>query len=484
MRIAWYSPLPPLRSGIADYSAELLPALAEHLEIELVVDEGLRPDPALAGRFPGFPVHGHRALPGLLAAGRFDLVVYQLGNNPDYHGAIWRTLQAHPGVVTLHEAVLHHMIRELTLHGGAPEGYVRELRYAYGPTAEAMGRRCLETGIPLDPWSLPLFERTVDASLGVIVHNRATRERVVASRPEARIATIPLPAAVPAMGSGGPEADLAAARAELGIPADVFVVATFGFLTAAKRPEVLLRAFARLRREAPGARLYVVGEVSPHYDFAGLLGGGLSEGVTVTGRVGLDRFHLYMSAADVAVNLRYPTAGETSAVVVRLLGLGRPVIVSNAGAFAEIPDGCAAKVDVDDTEEELLLAYLRAFHADPDLARAVGENARRHAAEHHTPEAAARAYADFLRSVLEDVEAGARPFQAVPPLAPYPPEDLLTETLRQVSADAADLGAEESDEDLLRAVAEAVAGLGLGIDLSTGAPGRSRPGGRRGSSPG
>jgi glycosyltransferase involved in cell wall biosynthesis len=466
VRIAWYSPLPPLRSGIADYSAELLPALAEHLEIELVVDEGLRPDPALAGRFPGFPVHGHRALPGLLAAGRFDLVVYQLGNNPDYHGAIWRTLQEHPGVVTLHEAVLHHMIRELTLHGGDPEGYVRELRYAYGPTAEAMGRRCLETGIPLDPWSLPLFERAVDASLGVIVHNRATRERVLASRPEARIATIPLPAAVPEPSPGGPEAGLAAARAALGIPAGAFVVATFGFLTAAKRPEVLLRAFARLRRELPAGedlRLYVVGEVSPHYDFAGLLGGEPGAGVTVTGRVGLDRFHLYMTAADVAVNLRYPTAGETSAVVVRLLGLGRPVIVSNAGAFAEIPEGCAAKVDVDDTEEELLLAYLRAFHADPALARAVGENARRHAAEHHTPRAAARAYADFLRGVLEE---GARPFRAVPPLAPYPPEDLLSETLRQVSADAADLGAEESDEDLLRTVAEAVVGLGLGTARS------------------
>ena len=34
-------------------------------------------------------------------------------------------------------------------------------------------------------------------------------------------------------------------------PPDDFAIATFGFMTAAKRPEVLLRAFARLRREVP-----------------------------------------------------------------------------------------------------------------------------------------------------------------------------------------------------------------------------------------
>ncbi len=86
MRIAWFSPLPPMKSGIADYSLELLPHLGQHCEIELIVDEGFRPDPALSGRFP---VHGHKALPGLLARGRFDAVVYQLGNNRDYHSAIY-----------------------------------------------------------------------------------------------------------------------------------------------------------------------------------------------------------------------------------------------------------------------------------------------------------------------------------------------------------------------------------------------------------
>ncbi|HEX3557352.1 MAG TPA: glycosyltransferase family 4 protein [Thermoanaerobaculia bacterium] len=452
MRVAFFSPLPPMKSGIADYSAELLPYLAEECEVELIVDEGLRPDPALAGRFA---VHGHRALPRLLAEGRFDVVLYQLGNNPDYHATVYRTLLEHPGVVVLHEYVIHHMVRELTLHAGRPDEYVREMRYAYGRTGEAGARRCVATGVPLDPWSYPLFERVVDASLGTIVHNGFTRDRVLASRPLARVATVPhhLSLDFPG-GKGGPEE----ARAALGIAPDEFVVATFGFLTAAKRPEVLLRAFARLRRGFPRARFLIVGEVSPHFDFARVFTSELREGVAITGRLDLDRFLLHMQACDVAVNLRHPTAGETSGTVIRLLGLGKPVIVNDTGAFAEIPDDCCAKVDLDDTEEELLLAYLRALAGDEALRRRLGENARRHMALHHTLAGSARGYADFLR---ETVAMNVQPFRAVPPLAAYPEDDLLSDLVREVTAEMVDLGIGEEEDDLLREVSAAMVELDL-----------------------
>ncbi len=446
MRLAYYSPLPPQRSGIADYSAELLPHLAEHCEIELIVDEGVRPEPGLAARFL---VHGHKALPGLLAAGRFDTVLYQLGNNRDYHASIYKTLIDHPGVVVLHEYVIHHLVRDLTLFAGNPEAYVREMRYAYGKTGEAMARRCVATGVPLDPWSYPLFERAVDASLGVIVHNHATRDRVLASRPLARIATIPHHLSL----EGLPEISEAAARAELEIAPGDFVVATFGFLTASKRPEVLLRAFARLRQEVPSARLLIVGEVSPHFDFDRVLTPELRAGVIVTGRLEIDRFLLYMRACDVAVNLRHPTAGETSGTVVRLLGMGKPLIVNETGSFAEIPADCCAKVPLDDTEEDLLLAYLRLLAGDEPLRRRMGENARRHMEIHHSLAGSAHAYADFLR---ETVESGARPFRAVPPLEAYPEEDLLSDLVRDAGAEMVDLGVEEAQDDILREIATAI----------------------------
>ncbi|HEV8630079.1 MAG TPA: glycosyltransferase [Thermoanaerobaculia bacterium] len=437
-RVAYVSPLPPQRSGIADYSAELLPPLAALVDVDPVTGEG---------GDVGATVQ------------RSDVALYHLGNNRDFHAGIYRHLLAHPrnkpAVLVLHEYVLHHLVRDVTLHAGDAAGYVEAMRWCYGRTGEAMARRAVATGVPLDPFRYPLFERAVDAAAAVIVHNRTTAARVLASRPQARLTVVPHHLALDALPATAP----AEARARLGIPAGAFVVATFGFLTEAKRLPVLLRAFQRLRRETAAgaqARLLLVGEVSPHYDFARLATVELRGGVEVTGRLDLPRFLLHMAACDVAVNLRHPTAGETSGTFIRLLGLGKSVVVSRTGAFAEIPDGCCAKVDLDEDEEELLLATLAALAGDAELRRAMGEAARRHVAA-HTPEASAAAYAEVLRqAVAERWTAAPSP----PPLAAYPPHDLFAELVRATSAQLAGLGAGD-DGEALAAAAEAMVELDL-----------------------
>ena len=467
MRVAYLSPLPPQRSGIADYSAELLPHLASHCEVELVVDEGVSVERELASRFT---IHPSRRLPELLAAGRFDVALFHLGNNRDFHAGMYGLLLAHPAAVPavlgLHETVLHHLVRDVTLHAGDPAGYVEAMRWCYGRTGETTARRAVETGVPLDPFRYPLCERAVDAAAAVIAYNGATAERVLASRPAARVSVIPHHVSLDAL----PTTSQEEARAQLGIAAGDFVIATFGFFTEAKRLPVLLRACARLRGELPPdrasrLRLQLVGEVSPHYDFATVAKPELMAGVELAGRLPLDRFLLHMAACDVAVNLRHPTAGESSGALPRLLGLGKPVVVTRAGSFAEIPDGCCAKVAVDEDEEELLLATLRALHDDGGLRRAMGESARRHVAA-RTPQASAAAYAAVLeRAVAERWRPAATP----PPLAPFAADDLFAELVRDVAADLADVGAVEGDEEVLAPLAAAL----VELDLDRAGRGRS-----------
>jgi len=452
MRIAWVSPLPPESSGIADYSAELLPHLAPLAEIELFVADGRVPDPA---RTAGLPVEPLRHLAA--RAERFDAIVYQLGNSGDHHAEIYRTLLEVPGVVVLHEVMLHHLIRAVTLVRGDAAGYTEEMRYAYGRSGAATARRFLASGLPFDTWSHPLFERAVDASRAVIVHSEHARGRILRSRPEARVGLVPLafdPASVGEEGS----ASRTAARAELGLPEGAFVVASFGFVTPAKRLPVSLKAFARLRRAVPDAIYLIAGEISPHHDFASVLERGLDAGVRATGRIDLDAFHRAMHAADVAINLRFPTGGETSASLVRLLGLGIPTLVSRTGWFAEIPEGCCLPVDLDEMEEDVIAAYLLRLAEDPELRRRIGGNARRYVAAHHSLPVAARGYVDFLAEVAA---ARLAPYRAVPPLAPWPPDDMATELAGEVANALADLGVSEGDEDLLRSAAEVLVDLGL-----------------------
>ncbi|MEA2693573.1 MAG: hypothetical protein QOJ16_2960 [Acidobacteriota bacterium] len=454
-RVAYASPLPPQQTGIADYSAELLPHLAEHLDLELFAEDPHRVIPELARRFP---VHPLRTLPE--RAGQYDAILYQLGNSADYHGRIYRTLLEVPGVVVLHEYVLHHLVRGLTLVGGDAAGYLEEMRYAYGRSGLSVARRSLDTGIPVDVWGYPLFERAVDSALGVIVHSETTRRRVLQSRPETRIAKVPHHLSLDGL-PGAATLTREAARATLGLPQDAFLVASFGFITPVKRLDVALRAFARLRREAPNAadlRYLLVGDVSPYYDLDAVLKPELREGVVKVGHTELADFLRYMVAVDVAVNLRYPSAGETSGTVVRLLGLGRAVVVSDDGTFSEIPEGCCAKVPLDEAEEETLFAYLRLLYQDEGLRREMEENARRHMAEHCTLAGSARGYADFIQEIAA---ARATPFRPAPPLAPYPADDVLTDLIAELTAEASDLGVGEGDEELLAGLAEVVVELGL-----------------------
>ena len=475
MRVAYASPLPPQRTGIADYSAELLPHLARHADIELYVDatdanrSGERPGTAWPGG-DAFRVRPLAELPR--RRGSHDVVLYQLGNDARYHGGIWRMLQRVPGVVMLHEFMLHHLVREMTLVRGNQPAYLEEHRYCYGETARGVARRALDSGFPHDLWTYPLFERVVDRSLGLLVHNATTRRRVLASRPEALVGTVPHHLALDALPD--PErVRVPAVRRRLGVPEDALVVASFGFITPAKRLEVALRAFARLRRRVPRAVYVLAGGVSPYYDLDRMVPPELRPAVVTTGRLPLTELLTAMVAADVAVNLRHPTGGETSGTLIRLLGLGRPVVVSDTGAFREVPAGCCARVALDEAEEDVLTEFLVRLAEDPELRRDMGRNARRHMAEHHTLEGSAEKYAAFLRRVVEGSDgSGVAPLEPVPPLAPWAEDDVFTDVVADLAACSADLGVsanagrtrqdeEKLGTDLLRGVAEALVDLGL-----------------------
>lgn len=274
MRVAVYSPLPPRPTGIADYTAELLPHLARHVSVELVVERGFRPAPELAS----WPRRRPGALAAALGRGEVDLVLYHLGDNRAFHGEIWRTALAVPGVVVLHELALHHLVRDSTLHRGDPEAYVAEVAYAGSAEGEAAAREAIASGVPLDPYRWPLCERVVDRSLGVVVHSEWARAEVLRRRPAARVAIVRHHLSLPAPLPGGP----AEARQRLGLDPDAPLVAAFGVISTAKRPYPLLRAFRLLRRRRPAARLLFVGAPSGELAGAEWPPAELAEGVEVT----------------------------------------------------------------------------------------------------------------------------------------------------------------------------------------------------------
>lgn len=393
MRIAYFSPLPPLPSGIADYSAALLPYLARDAEIDIYIDAAqyVAPPP-LAAQFTCRDISEFSD-----PAGRteYDAVLYQMGNNPQ-HAAIYRTLMEQPGVIVLHDYVLHHLVQYLTHAQGKVNEYCAELAEAYGEAGWRHGLTVVNDGKRPDYFAFPLSGKAIRSATGVIVHSRFLQERLRREYPGVRVEHVPM------LSHGGlPSEDSRAigrrVRERLGLRPDQLLLGSFGFVVPTKRIDVALRAFRRLRDQAPGAHYLIVGAPAPemHLDKQ-IRELGLQSAVTVTGSAPEDEFLDYLVAVDICVNLRYPTAGETSAALLRMLELGKVTIVSETDSFVEFPDDICVKVRPGLEEIGTLAAVLGDLNADPDKRRRLGDAARRWVERHHRPEDAATGYLRFL----------------------------------------------------------------------------------------
>jgi glycosyltransferase involved in cell wall biosynthesis len=465
LRVAYCSPLNPQPSGIADYSEELLPYLAQFVELTVFVDDGLRPvNPALSRSCDLQPL---RRLPRLARRGAFDSVVYHLGNSPA-HAAIWRTAQQVPGVVVLHELVLHHFMLWYAANVRRDvQHYVRMMQQLYGEPGAHMAQLMIRSRFSDAAFDFSCVEPVLAAATAVIAHNRWLLNRVTPLAPQLPQAYVPM--GVPL----SPLLPAAAARQALGLPADQPLLAAFGHINAWKRMESVLRALAALNAAGRNARLLLVGSVSPNYDLAGLVRRlGLSNAVTITGYVPQVEFQQYVAAADICLNLRYPTAGETSASLLRLLGAARPTLVSAVGSFTELPPHVAAQVDLGPAEADQLVRYSQLLLDDRPFAAALGNAARRFiAAQHSLPVAAAAfaaalagfhgrpAPAPFHPQPLWDPTAVTLPAAPRPIARPQPAAAPVTPLIAAAAHAAAELDLRESDDALLARLAAAVAEL-------------------------
>ena len=474
-RIAYASPLNPAASGISDYSEELLPYLARYAEVTPYVADGLRPSNAALLRHMDV-----RPLSRLARDQRrkpYDAIIYHIGNSVENHAAIWDVLQRVPGVVVLHEFVLHHfMLGYAAVTRRDTQLYRAEAVQRYGPEGTRVAELMLHGRLTEAAFDMPFCEQVLDAAEGVIAHSRYVLDRVAALRPNLSAALAPMGVPLP------PAISREDARARLGLPPDALILASFGHINPYKRAEAVLRAVKALRASQPDVRYLLVGSISPSYDVrAAIARAGLEDSVTVTGYVDRAAFEDYVAAADICLNLRHPTAGETSASLLRLLGAGKPTLVSASGSFAELPPGVAAQVDLDASEGDLILEYCRLLSTRPDLAAAMGAHARAYVARDHTLDGAAASYMRFLAArygwgatpplrAAPLWEPGAEhqapstkhqaPRQDIgdPAIAAHSQFSILNSQLASVLAG---LGVTEDDRPLLGGVAQAINELGM-----------------------
>jgi len=360
----WYAPGKGSRSGVADYAETLFHALRQF--------------------------------------GAWEPPVYHIGNNR-LHETIYARALATPGVAILHDAVLHHFL----LGTLSREEYIAEFVYNYGEwrrhMAEELWEERASSGIDPRYFEYPMLKRVVERSRAVVVHNPGAAS-MARAHGASKVFVIPHffdPGIPPGTSPGMPPDGAAIAyfrqKIEVGQGATLFGI--FGYLRETKRILPCIRAFRRLNAQRPGAALLLAGDaVSPDLDRL-LQSEAAHPAIHRLGYLGERDLPTAAAAIDCCLNLRYPAAGETSGIAVRMMGAGKPVMVTAGAETADIPPSACLRVQSGVAEAAELFDHMVLVSEFPEIARQIGGAARRHILEHHTLAVVARQYWQVLCAV-------------------------------------------------------------------------------------
>ena len=349
MKVGFFSPLPPSPTGVADYSAALLAALRKHGHVEV-------------------------------GDARADVALYHIGNN-HLHREIYSQALAHPGVAVIHDAVLQHFFLgtlDQTL-------YIEEFVYNYGEwsrgLAEDLWRNRARSAADPRYFAYPMLKRLVTASQAVIVHNPAAERVVRQHNPDATVIEIPHLFAPPAVPDS---VETLRFRERLGLGPRTLLVGVFGHLRESKRLSAILRAMDLAWERGADATLLVQGDFASS-DLERALAPRFANHPRIlrTGYLPDSEFWRWASATDVCLNLRFPSAAETSGIAVAMMGIGKAVVFTSGEEISRIPEDACLRVEAGPTEETELGDYLVWLAGEPEAAVEIGRRAAAHIARDH-----------------------------------------------------------------------------------------------------
>jgi glycosyltransferase involved in cell wall biosynthesis len=375
-RIAFFGPLNPVPSGISDYDEELLPLLRQHYDVDVFFTKEIKKQEAYA--HGDFLIRNRRA--------PYDLTLYQIGNSL-LHEVMYGYLFQFPGATVFHDLCLHHSRAKMLLMRGLFDDYSDEAIKSH-PEEPLVGKLVRGgMGGDLLLYSFPFVRLIAENSLAVGAHT----DWAVQALGKFETPAIKIPMAVDV--STGSDTKIASS--------EEIIIASFGFVTPEKRISWVLNVVQELRYFYDNIRYVIVGEVASHYDVADeIKDRNLQDIVQITGRTSREEFHQWMSRADIIVNLRYPSAREMSATLLRAMALGKPVLMSRLLHLQEIPEDAVIRIRPDHEQADIFHNMWQLIESK-SLREKIGRRAAEYIRNHHRPDQMLKQYIDLIETALE-----------------------------------------------------------------------------------
>ncbi|NCA80808.1 MAG: glycosyltransferase, partial [Sphingobacteriia bacterium] len=385
--IAWFSPLPPIESGISDYSLDIINELSKTVHVDIYIDN-YKPIDIKNGHCH---VYHHDQYPKHHA--KYEKTIYHIGNNM-FHAYMMPYLMKYNGIIVLHDLNLSGLALNLYYAKNKVDEFIRALSEDHDiekVKAYVDGLVKGTNGLKETEFSCHKF--VTKHAEKVIVHSEYAKQYLLKKDLGMNVTHIPLYGIL----KSNPSRETA--KKELKIDQDIFVITVVGYAQHAKRILPIVNAFIKLNHENPRTKLVIVGKTTADIKKSVdeiLLQNKKEHMVEITGYVESDILDQYIVASELCMNLRYPYYGESSASLMRILGIGRTTIVTDIGSFGELPNEVVYKLDPpnlngDLAEEKTILSAMKLLLFDEKKRIKYEENSQKFV-EHHSISDTAQLY--------------------------------------------------------------------------------------------
>jgi glycosyltransferase involved in cell wall biosynthesis len=398
-KIAFFSPLPPRKSGIAYYSATLLPLLSKYWDIDIFIDDYTCDDPYLVANCNIYSYlefeRIHQNIP-------YDEIIYQVGNS-DNHVYMFDFIKKYPGVVVLHDVYLSGVIYWITAKIGKLDEFIDEVIYSHGEHGKELVNKAKKNLIPWDHliWNLQINKRILDNATKIIVHSQWDKENILQLYPHFadRISLVhqfsPIRITI----------DKLKDKVSLGLSKDDFLICSFGFVVSTKKIDSIIKNLKTFLQNNPKCKYIIVGEAPDTYGniVKNLIKElGLCDKVIFTDFVDDATYKKYLGICDVCISLRTNTRAGTSASINHALGAGLPTIISDEGPFSGFPDDVVIKVKP--AEEKNLSKIIDDLYKNTAKLSDLGDKARTFAENNLSKDSCVEKYVIAVNKLLEKNE--------------------------------------------------------------------------------
>lgn len=373
MKLNWFSPLPPAKTGIADYTFGILPELSKRAEVTLWTDRaGWNPElEKYATVRPYQPDHVN-----WVELNRAELSFYNIGNNHLHHASIWQVSRQAPGIVILHDVRLHDFFESLYRgHWRDQEGYLALIEKHYGEEGLQAATEFVSArhgDFDLMAQRFPLTGAGLENALGAVVHTEHAGDDLRGAN-RCPLFYMPLPSA-----------PIIAPKHLVDRQDGPHRLIIFGHIGRNRRLDAVLEALSQLEQRNH-FQLDIYGELDDAKTLRQRIHTlDLKDTVKVHGYAPATDLDQALSNASLAINLRYPTMGEASASQLRIWEHGLPSLVTRVGWYASLSPDAVAHVRPE-SEVADIRSHLETFLEDPERFARMGRHGRQLVVSEHTP---------------------------------------------------------------------------------------------------